>query len=116
MTPRSDQDNRHRLTKRRWGSGVSVGGVGARLAAMSHPVLRITQILVLVVAGGLIACLALEASQWERKWPPWLQWLGHGADWVPVVLVTAVIALLCMSTYRLRRNRSSVAVPVMIVT
>jgi hypothetical protein len=116
MTPHPDQNSKHRLTKRQWGSGVSVGDVGAALAAMSHPVLRITQILLLVVTVGLVACLALQASQWKQTWPRWLQWLGHGADWVPVMLVTAVIALLCMSTYRLRRNRSSVAVPVMIVT
>ncbi len=115
MTPRSDQDSMHRLTKRRWGSGLSVGGVGARLAAMSHPVLRITQILLLVLTVGLVACLALQALKWERKWPPWLQWLGDGGDWAPVVLVTAVIALLCINTYRLRRDHSSVAAPVIVV-
>jgi hypothetical protein len=113
---RSDRNRKHRLAKRQWGSGVSVGAVGARLAAMSRPALRTAQILLLVVTVGFIACLALLASQWERKWPRWLQWLGQGGDWVPVVLVTAVIALLCISTYRLRRNRSSAAVPVIIVT
>jgi hypothetical protein len=115
MTPRSDQDSKHRLAKRQWGSGVSVGAVGALLAAISRPVLRITQILLLVVTVGFVAGLALQASQWERKWPPWLQWLGDGGDWEPVVLVTAVIALLCMNTYRLRRDHSSVAAPVAIV-
>ena len=116
MTPRSDQGSDRRLTERRWGGGVSVGAVGRRLAAISGPGLRIAQILLLVVTVGLIACLALLASQWNRKWPRWLQWLGQGGDWVPVALVTAVIALLCIGTYRLRRDRSSVAVPVMIVT
>ena len=77
--------------------------------------LRTAQIVLLVVTVGLIACLALLASQRERKWPRWLQWLGQGGDWVPVVLVTAVVALLCISTYWLRRDRSSVAVPVMII-
>ena len=116
MTTHSDQNSQRRLTKRQWGSGSSAAAVGRRLAAMSRPTLRIAQLVLLVATVGLIACLALLAAQWERNWPGWLQWLGHGGDWVPVVLVTLVIALLCMTTYRLRRNRSSVAVPVMIVS
>lgn len=116
MTPLSDQASQHRLTKCQWGSGISVTAVGTRLAAISRPLLRIAQILLLLVTVGIIACLALMALQWERTWPPWLQWLGRGGDWVPVMLVTAVIALLCFTTYRLRRDRSAVAVPVMIVT
>lgn len=115
MTTRPDQNSEHRLTKRQWGIGVSVGDVGTRLSAMSRTMLRAAQIMLLVVTVGLIACLALLASHGEWKWPRWLQWLGHGGDWVPVILVTAVIALLCISTYWWRRDRSSVAVPVMIV-
>ena len=115
MTPRPDRNSKHRLTRRRWGIGVSVGDVGTRLTATSRTMLRTAQIVLLVVTVGLIACLALLASQRERKWPRWLQWLGQGGDWVPVVLVTAVVALLCISTYWLRRDRSSVAVPVMII-
>ena len=115
MAPRSDQGSKPRLTKRQWGSGVSVGAVGTRLAAISRPALRIAQIVLLVVTVGLVACLALLASQWERKWPRWLQWLGQGGDWEPVVLVAAVIAMLCIITYRSRRDHSSVAAPVAIV-
>jgi hypothetical protein len=79
--------------------------------------MRITQTSLLVVAVGLIAVLVLLAlaSGWKRKGPHRLQWLGDGGDWRPTVLVAAVIALLCILTYRLRRNRSSAATPVMIV-
>jgi hypothetical protein len=114
MTLHSDQNSKRRLTKRLWRRLVSVGDLAAHLAPISGPALRVTRALLLVVTVGLIACLALPAS-WQRKWPRWLQWLGEGGDWVPVVLVTAVIALLCILTYWLRRNRSSAAVSVMIV-
>jgi hypothetical protein len=115
MTPHSAQTKKHRLIKRQWGSGFRVHASGTQLSAISRPMLRTAQFLLLVVSAGLVSCLALLASEWHRKWPRWLQWLGQGADWVPVVLVTALIALLCVITYRLRRDRSSVAVPVMIV-
>jgi hypothetical protein len=94
---------------------VSAADIGRRLAPMRGPALRITQTVLQVVTVGLIALLALLASQWERKWPTRLQWLGDGSDWAPAVLVSAVIALLCILTYRLRRDRSSAATPVMIV-
>ncbi len=115
MTPHSDLSGKNLLAERLRGVGVSVGRVGRSLAALKRPVLRVAQILLLVGTVGVTACLALLASQWQHKWPRWLQWLGQGRDWVPVALVIAVILLLCISTYRLRRDRSSVAVPVMIV-
>jgi hypothetical protein len=113
MTLQSDQTSAPRSPEQLWRSRVSV----ARLAAISGPALRVTQALLLAVTVGLIFCLWLEAGQYERKRPRWrwLDWLGDGGDSVPVLLVTAVIALLCILTYWLRRNRSSAAVPVMIV-
>jgi hypothetical protein len=119
MTLRSNQNGEHRSTKHRWRRGVSVGGLATRLVGISGPVLRSAHTLLLVVTVVLIGCLAVLAVHRERTWPRWvprwLQWLDQGGDWRPVVLVTAVIALLCILTYRLRRNRSSAAVPVMIV-
>jgi hypothetical protein len=115
MTTHSDLSAKHPLAERLRGVGASVGHVGRSLAAFKRPLLRLAQILLLVGTIGVTACLALLASQWQHKWPRWLQWLGQGRDWVPVALVSAVILLLCVSTYRLRRDRSSVAVPVMIV-
>src|ERR1700691_2738639 len=113
MTLQSDQTSAPRSPEQLWRSRVSV----ARLAAISGPALRVTQALLLAVTVGLIFCLWLGGAQYERKWWRWrwLDWLGDGGDQVPVVLVTAVIALLCILTYWLRRNRSSAAVPVMIV-
>jgi hypothetical protein len=123
MTRHPDQISKHRSTKRPWRTGVSIGDLAARLAQIWDPVLRIAQIVLLVVTVALIACLASVANhQAQESWPGWvprwLQWLDqgdYGGDWRPIVLVTAVIALLCILTYRLRRNRSSSAVPVMIV-
>jgi hypothetical protein len=93
--------------------------VNARWAAISGPALRITHALLLLVAVGLVACLAALATHrgwtWPQSVPRQLQWLDNGGNWAPVALVTTVIALLCFLTYRLRRNRSSAAVPVMIV-
>ena len=106
MTLHSDHGSKPR-SKRLWRNGVSVGAVGARLAAISRPVLRIAQILLLVVTVGLIACLALLAATWQREWPRWFSGSATAAIGCPVVLVTAVISLLCIHTYRLRRNRSS---------
>jgi hypothetical protein len=103
------------MTKHLRRLGLSAAGIGRRLAPMRGPGLRITQASLLVVAVGLIALLALLASPWQRKLPRRLQWLGDGSDWRPTVLVAAVIALLCILTYRLRRDRSSAATPVMIV-
>src|SRR5438270_2979850 len=115
MTPPSIQPSRHRWTKRLRLSDVSDADLAARLASISGLALRVVRALLLVVTGGLIACLSLLASDWQRKCPRWLEWLGSGSDWVPVVLVAVVIALLCILTYRLRRTRSSSQVPVMIV-
>jgi hypothetical protein len=119
MTLHSDRTSKRRSTKRLWRRGVSVGDLATRLDQITGPVLRITQTVLLVVTVGLIACLAALATHREKTWPLWvprrLQWLDQGSDWVPVVEVTTVIALLCILTYRLRRNRSSSAVPVMIV-
>jgi hypothetical protein len=115
MTLQSDQTSAPRSPEQLWRSRVSVAQLAVRLAAIRGPALRITQALLLVVSVGLIACLARLAAPREPKWRGWLRWLDEGGDWVPVVLVTAVVALLCIVTYRLRRNRSSAAVPVMIV-
>jgi hypothetical protein len=119
MTLHSDRTSKHRSTKYLWRKGVSVGGLAARLDQVTGRLLRIAQIVLLVVTVGLIACLALLANHREQTWPRWvpgwLQWLDQGGDWRPIVFVTAVIALLCVLTYRLRRNRSSAAAPVMIV-
>jgi hypothetical protein len=98
-----------------WRGGEADGDLDARPALRSGRALRGAQTLLLVASVGLVACLALLAAKWQHQWPRWLEWLGEGGDWVPVVLVTAVISLLCILTYRLRRNRSSPAVPVMIV-
>jgi hypothetical protein len=105
MTLHSSHDGQHRPTKRQRRKGYSVGGTA----------LRVAQIVLLVITVGLIACLALPAVEPQRAWPRWWEWLAGGGNWVPVVLVATVIALLCVLTYRLRRNRSSPAVPVMIV-
>lgn len=119
MTLHSDQNSTAGSTKRLWRRGVSVGDLTTRLDQITGPVLRIAQTVLLVVTVGLIACLAPLANHrgqtWPRWVPQWLQWLDQGGDWRPIVLVTTVIALLCILTYRLRRNRSSAAVPVMIV-
>jgi hypothetical protein len=115
MTLHSDQTSKRWATKRLWRRGVSGSDLAAGLTPTSGPALRVTRALLLVATVGLIACLAVLAAKRQQKWPGWFEWLGEGGDWVPVVLVTAVIALLCILTYRVRRNRSSVAVPVMIV-
>lgn len=78
--------------------------------------MRVIQLLLLGVTIGLILCLALQALLWKNKWPRWLEWLTQGGDWVPTIFVVAVIALLCILTYRFRPNRSSVGVPVVIVS
>ncbi|OBG35061.1 hypothetical protein [Mycobacterium sp. E3198] len=104
------------MTESRWRNGLSIGDPAGRLARTSGlALLRVARVALLVVAVALIACLAVFASHYQRRWPRWMVWLAQGGDWVPVVLVSAVIALLCIVTYLLRRNRSSVAVPVMIV-
>lgn len=105
------------MTKHLRRLGVSIADSGRRLASLRGPALRIAQLSLLVVAVCLVAVLALLAldSGWERKGPHWLQRLNDGGDWRPTVLVTAVIALLCILTYRVRRDRSSSATPVMIV-
>jgi hypothetical protein len=118
MTLHSAQNSTDGSTKRLWHGGVSVD-VASRLDQITGTVLRIAQMVLLVVTVGLIACLAPLANHQEETWPRWVprwaRWLNQGSDWHPVVLVTAVIALLCILTYRSRRNRSSAAVPVMIV-
>lgn len=96
-------------------TGVSVGESGARRAPMTGPVLRIAQIVLLVVAVALIAVLAVLARLGQPRSPGWLVWLSRGSDWVTVLLVTAVIALLCLLTYLVQRSRSSAAAPVMVV-
>jgi hypothetical protein len=119
MTLHLDHNSNHRSTRRRWPREILVRKLATRWAPISGPALRIAHTLLLVVAVGLIACLASLATHRERTWPRWvprqLQWLANGGDWVPVVVVSAVIAMLCILTYRLRRNRSSATVPVMIV-
>lgn len=105
MTQNPGPGGEHPPTKRQRRKGDSVGGRA----------LRITQIALLVVTVGLVAALAVPAVEPKRAWPRWWAWLALGGNWVPVVLVAAVIALLCVITYRLRRTRSSPAVPVMIV-
>ena len=101
--------------RHRWRRGEADGDVDAGRALRRSRALRGAQALLLVTSVALIACLALLAATWHREWPRWLEWLGDGGDWVPVVLVTSAISVLCVLTYRLRRNRSSPAVPVMIV-
>jgi peptidoglycan/LPS O-acetylase OafA/YrhL len=93
--------------------GNGCGAGRCALAPRSGSALRVTRARLLVATLGLVACLL--ASWWLRKWQRWLNWLATGADWVPVVLVTTVIALLCILTYRVRRNRSSATVRVTIV-
>jgi hypothetical protein len=115
MTSHSGQRSKRWATKRLWRRGVSDTDSAARVTPASGPALRITRALLLMPTVGLIACLAVLAAMWQQKWPGWFAWLGEGGDWVPVVLVTAVIAVQCILTYRARRNRASVAVPVMIV-
>jgi hypothetical protein len=119
MTLRPERHSKRRPIKRLWRGRGSVDGSAPHRAPISWPVLRIAHALLLVLTVGLIACLAALATHRERTWPQWvpgqLQWLADGGNWIPVVLVAAVIALLCVVTYRLRRNRSSAAAPVMIV-
>jgi hypothetical protein len=107
------------LARWHWRRGVLVRKISAYWTPISGPVLRITHALLLVVAVGLVACLAALATHRGWTWPLWvprqLQWLANGGNWAPVAIVSAVIALLCLLTYQLRRNRSSAAVPVMIV-
>ncbi|MGO9927464.1 MAG: hypothetical protein ACLPLP_15445 [Mycobacterium sp.] len=115
MTLYSDHRGTHRSAKHWWGSSISVADVARRLAPISGPALRISQRVLLVVTVGLIGTLAVLAAREKRTWPRPLEWLGQGGDWVPVALVTAVIALLCINTWLLRRDRSSAAAQVMIV-
>lgn len=113
MTLQSRRDDSGRLTESPWRSGISAAD--SPLAPARGLGLRCAQVVLLLVAVGLVACLGVFAAHWQRRWPRWLQWLAEGGDWVPVVLVSGVIALVCVLTYLLRRNRSSAAVPVMIV-
>ncbi|OBI17132.1 hypothetical protein A5712_24445 [Mycobacterium sp. E2327] len=113
MTLQSRRGDRGLPIETLWGSGVPAAG--SRLARARGQILRCTQVLLLLVAMGLVACLGVFAAHWQRRWPRWLQWLAQGGDWVPVVLVSGVIALVCILTYQMRRSRSSAAVPVMIV-
>jgi hypothetical protein len=119
MTLHSDRNNKRRSTRWRWRREILVRTLAGRWVPISGPVLRITHTLLLVVAVGLVACLAALATHrgptWPRSVPRQLQWLANGGDWVPVVVVITVIALLCILTYRLRRNRSSAAAPVMVI-
>lgn len=86
---------------------------------MVGPILRNTQRLLLVVTVALIGCLAALDTHGNSPWPAWvpdqLRWLAGGGNWVPVAIVSAVIALLCALTYGLRRDRTSAAAPVIIV-
>src|SRR5258707_2988408 len=100
MTLHSDQTSKRWATKRLWRRGVSGSDLAAGLTPTSGPALRVTRALLLVATVGLIACLAVLAAKWQQKWPGWVEWLGAGGDWVPVVLVNPVIALLCILTYR----------------
>ncbi|WP_156763187.1 hypothetical protein [Mycobacterium sp. E787] len=115
MTPHADPSANGESSQRtsRGGGWAARGADSPTL--IGDPGLRVAQLALLVVAVGLVGCLALAAVAPERRWPRWLQWLTDGGDWAPVMLVVAVIALLCVLTYRLPRNRSSAAVPVMIV-
>lgn len=115
MTTRSGREGSHQTAESRWRSGLPIVDSATHLTGVSGLALRSAQVVLFIVAAGLIACLAVFASHYQRTWPGWLEWLAKGGDWVPVVLVSAVIALLCIITYLLRRDRSSVAVPVMIV-
>jgi len=104
MTVHSGHNSKRWATKRLWRRGVSGSDLAAGLTLTSGPALRVTRALLLVATVGLIACLAVLAAKRQQKWPGWFEWLGEGGDWVPVVLVTTVIALLCILTYRARRK------------
>jgi lysylphosphatidylglycerol synthetase-like protein (DUF2156 family) len=96
-----------------------MGKLTRRLESIGGPVLRVTHTLLLVVAIALVACLAALATHRDSPWPRWvpkpLQWLDDGSDWVPVTIVIAVIAALCVLTFRLRRRQTSGTAPVLIV-
>ena len=119
MTLQSLRHTNLGLANRLWRKDAAVAESAAVATAPTGPALRIVQALLAMVTVGLIACLAVLANHQEREWPRWvprwLQWLADGRDWVPVVFVAAVVGLLCFLTYRLRRNRSSAAAPVLIV-
>jgi hypothetical protein len=108
------EKNHHPSTKSRWRRSIlpadEAAAASTRVAA-----LRFTRAVLLIITVGLIVALALRAVDWQASWPRWLNWLTEGGDWVPIALAAAVIAALCILSYRLRRNRSSPAVPVMIV-
>jgi hypothetical protein len=119
MTSHLYRNNWRRWVVLRWRRDILVRKWVRRLAPISGPMLRITYTSLLVVTVALVACLAALATHRDPPWPKWvpgqLQWLANGGNWVPVAIVTSAIALLCILTYRFRRNRSSAAAPVMIV-
>ena len=119
MTSRTYRNTRRRWALLRRRRDILIRKLAKRLAPVTGPLLRISHTLLLVVAIPLIACLAALAIHRDSPWTRWvpkpLQWLADGGNWVPVVIVAAVIALLCFLTYRLRHAPTSAAAPVMIV-
>jgi hypothetical protein len=87
--------------------------------SIRRPMWQILQGLLLAVTVGIVGCVAALATHHDNPWPRWvpsrLQWLNDGSNWQPTALVITVIAVLCITTYELRRDRSSATAPVMIV-
>ncbi len=63
----------------------------------------------------MVAYLALRALRPNAKLPGPLRWFGEPTNWPTIAIVVAVLGLVCLLSYRLRRRRDSATVPVAIV-
>ncbi|ORB68783.1 hypothetical protein [Mycolicibacterium tusciae] len=78
-------------------------------------VARGVQISLLALSLLLVGYLVLLAFRPYSRPPEPFDWFGKPADWRTILIVTAVLALLCIVSYRVRQNRTSATVPVAIV-
>ena len=76
---------------------------------------RVVQISLLTLSLLLVGYLILLVFRPYSRPPEPFDWFGKPADWRTILIVTAVLALLCIVSYRVRQNRTSATVPVAIV-
>lgn len=76
---------------------------------------RIAQLTLLVLSGALVVLMILLALRPETVLPAPLNHLHDADSWPVIALVCLVLGLLCVISYRNRRNASSPTVPVVIV-
>jgi hypothetical protein len=79
---------------------------------MRGPAMRIALYVVAVVLLGYLVVLALRPTATP---PGFMSWFGKAASWRTIAIVTVVLGLVCVLSYRARRNRASATVPVAIV-